>query len=187
MLSQDARTLELVMEILEQSGTDAVLLRSGRTTVRLVQSLAESDDWTVALDTHGRVWALFLRPSSPAFKQLARLDGSGRAWWPSLPQAEIFRGNRARLMHPPDYDRALQHYRAAVSQSPAFGLTYYPEMTRLWIRQNRAREAGMYFQAEADRFRTPVTGASERVRQALLQRIGQCVQVLRAAERRPPG
>ena len=187
MLSQDARTLELVMEILDQSGTDAVLLRSGRTTVRLMQTLAESNDWTAALDVPGRVWALFLRPSSPAFEQLARLDSSGQAWWPSLPQAEIFRGNRAQLMDPPDYDRALQHYRAAVGQSPAFGLTYYPEMTRLWIRQNRAREAGTYFQREADRFRTPVTGGSERVRRALLQQIDQCVQVLREAERSPPG
>ena len=187
MLSQDARTLELVMEILDQSGTDAVLLRSGRTTVRLMQTLAESNDWTAALDTPGRAWALFLRPSSPAFKQLVRLDGAGQAWWPSVPQAEIFRGNRAQLMDPPDYDRALQHYRVAVGQSPAFGLTYYPEMTRLWIRQNRAREAGMYFQREADRFRTPVTGGNERVRRALLQQIDQCVQVLREAELSPPG
>jgi hypothetical protein len=187
MLSRDARTLGIAMEILDQSGTDAVLLRSGGTTVGLIRTLAESDDWTVVLDAPGRAWVLFLKRSSAVFEQLVRLDGAGQAWWPSLPQAEISRGNRAQLMYPPDFDRALQHYRAALGQSPAFGLIYYSEMARLWIRQNRAREAGMYFRREAERFRTPVSGENERMRRALLRQIDRCVQMLREAEGHPPG
>jgi len=187
LLSQDARAQELALKILDRSGTDAVLLRSGRTTVRLIQTLAESNDWTVVLDAPGRVWALFLRPSSPAFEQLARLDSAGQAWWPSFPQAEIFHANLALLVDPPDYDRALQHYRAAVDQQPAFGLTYYVDMARLWIRQNRAREGNTYFQRQANRFRTPVKGDSEGVRRALSGQIDRCRQMLREAESPPPG
>jgi len=152
-----------------------------------MQVLGESDEWALILVRGLGEWKLFLRPSSPSFEQLLLLERAGQAWWPAHPGAEVGRANLWRLAQPPDYDRALRHYRAAVDRQGALGLTCYLDMTRLWIQQGRPEEAAAYFRQQAHRLRAPRGAMDENLRRALLEQITRCRQMLREAELPPPG
>ena len=164
------------LRTLDQSGTDAVLMMRVPQARVVAMALAGSEQWAQVLNT-GQ-YDLFMRRRSAGFERLVKLERTGRAWWPGLPEADMSRGFLWGAMDEPHYDNVLQYCRSAVAGKAELGLICYWPITDTLIRLGRTQEAADYLVEQANKLSRQGAGIEEAVRQRLLAQIAWCRQKL---------
>lgn len=123
-----------VRRSLDESKTDAALIRRGRGTRALQRTLLFSADWVIVLLNSD--YMLFLRHGSPALNRLGDLIREGNEWHSgpadtTTPSSQASRAMVLLATSPSNPVKALDWLKSAVDREPALGATFYPTITRV--------------------------------------------------------
>ncbi|HUW84567.1 MAG TPA: hypothetical protein VMZ31_17430 [Phycisphaerae bacterium] len=170
------RVVQRIMQVLDESGTDAVMLRMTPSTRLFLPAIDTSPQWVLTLYTG--TTHLYLRRGCDMLSRVRQAEQEGRLWWPELPEALIARAHLWLARGPDGFQQSLTYFRAAVDGRLTLGLVVYPRMVDLWLRMGRPDYARQYLREQAARIRDPAVGLSDGVRRNLLARIEQIQQAM---------
>jgi hypothetical protein len=169
----------VMFRILDESGTDAVLLRIWDRGANLLPALDESPDWVpVLVDPDYR---LFLRLGSRGLERLGELLRSGAASWPEKPTSLAGQAFVWRSTTPPDLERAVSSWDRALRRTPALGAVCFRPMIAALLEAGRDGEARRRVEAYASVLKHPAAGLSEQRRSELRQILEECRADIEAA------
>jgi hypothetical protein len=160
----------LLIRMLHESGTEAVLVRRAEPWAGLRRALESSSDWVlVLLNSH---YALYFHRASAALARARMLIDEGMEWRPSrsaivAPDALASRALVLLNTLPPAPRQALQLLQEALNRQRALGITFHPLVVRLLMEDAGAGAAESYVAVEASRIAADATLGNE-VRSALL-------------------
>jgi len=160
------------MHILNESDSNAVLLRQVPRVAALWQALAQSPQWVTAM--LGPSEGLFLRRGSRGLEQLGELLRRGEEWRPKTALAMAARGFVWRALDSPGSEEAILCWKAALEQNMLTGSLVFKPLTDTLLELSRVEEAraliGGYYQRVTQAGRR----LSDATRRDLLQKLGEC-------------
>jgi len=162
----------VIVAILDQHDTDAVLLRRTGKAHNLWRALEQSRQWVPALLTLRS--GLFLRKDSRGLAQLAELLRRGEEWRPKAPTALAARGLVWEAITPPDLEQALSCWKAALERDVWTGTFCFHRVTRALLELGREQEARQFVRAYYQRLDRPVAGLPDPARHELLRILAAC-------------
>jgi hypothetical protein len=167
------------LHILDESGTDAVLLRRLPRLLPLWQLLEQSSEWVLAL--MGMSDGLFLRRGSPGLEQLGERLRRGEEWRPLTPVALASRGLVWQALEPPEPEQAVRCWEAALEQNWLVGSMVFVPLTETLLELGRVEEARQLVQEHYQRIQRVGQRLTEPTRRGLLQKLGLCWAEIEAA------
>lgn len=181
LIGHDPREWQAAIMLLEQHGTNAVMLRRSRGAMRMWSTVERSPDWLLVCATLES--GLFLRAGSVPMTHLIELERAGRAWWPADPECELARGIVCAAMDPPELDRAKQLWREGLRKDPALGLEWYARIVAHLAHQTKWDAAADFLAQQADNMKAgsidPVLVRELSARIEQLQRVVEARRVER--------
>jgi hypothetical protein len=160
------------MHILDESDSNAVLLRQTPRVAPLWQALAQSPQWVPAL--LGPSEALFLRRGSRGLEQLGELLRRGEEWRPKTALAMAARGFVWRALETPGPEEAILCWKAALEQNMLTGSLVFEPLTNTLVELGRPAEARELIREYYERVKQAGRRLSDATRRDLLQKLGQC-------------
>jgi hypothetical protein len=171
------------IKILDDSGTDAVLLRRLSRAIPLWRMLEQSPGWVLVL--LGTTDGLFLRRGSPALEQLGERLRRGEEWRPMTALAMASRGSTWRALNRPNREQALRCWRAVLEQNVLVGALVFAPLTETLLELGRAEEAGQLIQQYYQRVQRLGPRVPEKTKRDLLRKLGDCWAEIESATPRP--
>ena len=166
------------LQVLDQSGTDTVLLRRGQYgTAPLGQALYSSRDWMPVLITPDST--VYLRRNSVVLAKVRALEQEGRLRWPPFAESTATRGLLWAQTAPPNYEQSLVYLRSAAERDARVGLLVYRAILDAWLRLGRSNEAAAYFEQERARILDRQLPIDNDLRGAMLKLLDECLRQLR--------
>ena len=148
-VAPDAPT-PLITRILDQSGTDSILLlKNWIHGSHLWSVLEQSTDWVPTLIAPD--YRLYLRRDSAALKQLTMKLQTEEAWWPNELSRLIGSGFILSMGPIPEIDNAISSWKAAMSRNLGVGVVCIKPLTNCLIMQDRKEEAAQLLSAYRNR------------------------------------
>jgi hypothetical protein len=170
---------QIMFRILDESGTDGVLLRLWERGANLRAALEQSSEWVpVFLDPDYR---LFLRVGSDGLEHLGDRLRRGEAWWPDSPAGLAGQAFVWRSTTPPDLGQAVSTWDRALRKTPALGLICFRPLIRTLLELGRDGEARRRVDAYAMLLNHPLVGLTEERRRELLAELEACRAEIDAA------
>ena len=170
---------ELMLRILDEHDTDAVLLRRWKPVRNLRLTLDQSGDWVPALlDADCE---LFLRKGSRGLVQLGWLLRRGQEWRPDSPLARASRGFVWEATTPPDLEQAVACWQSAVRRDVTVGSRCFRRLTRALLQLGREQEARQLVDSYHQALSQPFTRLPGDLRGELLQTLAACRRDIDAA------
>jgi hypothetical protein len=182
----DSRTpAQELRRTLDETDTDAVLVRSWSGTRVLQRTLLFSPDWALVLLNSDYI--LFLRRGSPALKRLGDLIRDGKEWRP--PQAGTItpyvQASRAMVLlntSPSNPAQTLDLLKGAVDRQPPLGRALYPTIMRVLTETAGTAAATDYVLLQLTRVTSDAT-LDPQMRSALLALLAESRSRLEHADR----
>jgi len=162
----------LLARLLDEHGTEAVLLRRAGAAQNLWTTLLQSGRWIVAL--MGNRYGLFLRRDSSALAQLGERLRRGEEWRPNTVWALACRGFVWQALDPPDLRRALTCWRRALQRNVLAGELCFRPITRALLDLEGVEPARKFVSDWHRRLNRPIPGLSADARRALLKTLNLC-------------
>jgi hypothetical protein len=162
----------IVMRILDQHDTDAVLLRRVGRVQNIWTALKQSREWVSVLT--GLRYELFFRKGSRGLQQLGELLRRGEEWRPDSPAALASRGLVWQASTPRDLEQAIACWQGALRQSVLTGSICFLPMTEALLELGREQEAREFVQSYYGRLNEPVAGLPDQARHDLLKKLSTC-------------
>jgi hypothetical protein len=160
------------MQLLDESGTDAVLLRRTNRVLPLWLALEQSGHWVRALLS--RYDGLFLRRGSRGLEQLGELLRQGKEWRPKTGAAMASRGFVWQALETPGLEEAILCWKAALEQNILIGALVFRPLTSTLLELGRAEEARRLVQEYYGRIDQGGRNLPEASRRELLQTLSEC-------------
>ena len=162
----------ILVRLLNEYPTDAVLIKLAGPARNLSITLQQSRDWIpVFLD---RRYGLFLKRDSDPFRRLCNRLRRGAEWRPDDPLALASRGLVWQGMNPPNLPRAINCWRNALDRDVRTGAVCFRPLVRALISLDRVNEADQTVRRYYQVLRQRVSGMRERERRHLLKILNQC-------------
>ena len=130
---------QIMMRILDQHDTDAVLLRRSSKTENLRAAIEQSPRWVPVLLSPRD--GLFLRRPSRGLARLGELLRRGEEWRPHALGALVTRGFVWQAITPPDPEQAIACWEAALRQDVTIGILCFRPATAALLELGREQEA----------------------------------------------
>ncbi len=165
----------LVPQVLEETGTDAIILPRWRSMTMLRELLTKHPDWRYVF--RARRGDILARLDSPFFEELARREMADDLWWPDEPQAMLARGDLWAVIRPNDMRRAAGYWREAIDWRLGLGQYYWPAVTQALLQGGGAARARTYLAEQTERVRQ-ADGISPAQRSELLQTLAHCERMI---------
>ena len=182
LLVQPDAPRNYIMRLLDESDTNAVLLRRTARVENLWSTLEQSGQWVLALVSLQN--GLFLRKGSQPLERLGELLRRNQEWRPSYPGAVASRGFVWQAVTPPDPEQAIACWNDGLRQNVLIGFLVFRPMTETLL-ELRGKEAAERFVTEwFDRLNQPVPGLADETRRNLLNELRGCWDLVKAAESR---
>jgi hypothetical protein len=162
--------------VLDQHGTDLVLLPKWEVVRRLLDALQGQPEWRLVLEEPAA--AIWVREESALLDELIARERAGTLWWPDTPETEWRRGMFLTSIQPEEPQRAIAQWQSAVARQPAMGLRAYYWIVTTLLQDGRGDEAEAYLRAEQARIEDPQSNLSPALRQQLLAEIRRCRTLL---------
>lgn len=161
-----------IFRILDESGTDAVLLRRWERGENLWAALEQSPYWVpVLLDPDYR---LLLLKGSHGLEHLGEMLRHGKAWWPDSSGGLAARGFVWQAITPPDPEQAVASWRLALRKNLALGSICFRRLTGAMLELGRDGKARRLVESYTQRLNQPFTNLSEELRRELLDELSAC-------------
>lgn len=170
---------ELMMRILDQHNTDAVLLRRSSKTENLRTALEQSPRWVPVLLSPRD--GLFLRRPSRGLTQLGELLRRGQEWRPHALGALVTRGFVWQAIVPPDLEQAIACWEAALRQDVTIGSLCFRPTTAALLELGREQEAHRFVDQYYQRLNQPFSRVPSGLRRRLLETLATCRADIEAA------
>ena len=167
------------MHILDESDSNAVLLRQVQRVAALWQTLAQSPRWAPVL--LGPTDGLFLRRGSQGLEQLGELLRRGEEWRPKTALAMAARGFVWEALDSPGLEEALLCWKAALEQNMLTGSLVFKPLTSTLLELGRADEARELIRGYYQRVTQAGRRLSDATRRDLLQKLGECWAEIQSA------
>jgi hypothetical protein len=178
------RITQPIMQELDESGTDAVMLRRTDPTRLFLQAIDTNPQWVLTLFTGST--HLYLRRGCDMLSRVRRAEQEGRLWWPDSPDALIARAHLWRASGPAGFQQALNYFRAAVDGRLALGPAAYGPMVDLWLRMGKPDLARQYLRHQVARIKDPALGLPDGARRSMLAQIQRIQQAIDRRETPSP-
>jgi hypothetical protein len=162
----------LVSALLDQCGTEAVLLRRSTPSEHLGSAVSRLPQWIPVFLSPKAV--ILARQGSSLMGELARRERIGDLWWPDLPETEITRGLLLVATQPEDVEGAVRLWRSGIARQPRLGLDGYRWISQALREAGRADDATAYLEAERGKLTREQKDLSDELRAALLEVIQRC-------------
>jgi len=162
----------LMQRILDQHETDAVLLRRWERVDNLRTALRRAPEWLPAL--LGADSDLFLRRGSRGLAQLGQRLRRGEEWRPDTTPALAAQGFIWQALSPPDLERALACWTAALRRNMRSGTVCFRPVTATLLELGRRQEARRFIATYQRRLTQPFTRLPDTLRQELLEILAEC-------------
>jgi len=175
------RIVPRIMQALDESGTDAVMLRRAPQTLLFLQAIDTNPQWVLTLFTGST--HLYLRRGCDMLSRARQAEQEGRIWWPELPEALISRAHLWLTSGPAGFQQALTYFRTAVDRRLTLGLVAYGPMVDLWLRMGRPDLARQYLRQQVAKIKDPALGLPDGHRRSMLARIEQIQQAIDRRQR----
>lgn len=164
-----ARDPQVIRDVLDQSGTDAVLLRRSPENDALYQAVNGVRPWAAVYGDRNAF--LFVRMgSAPQDKLLAALK-AGTAWYPETGWGWVSRGWAYSLTTPPDLEKALEALQKGIALDPLVGPSIYPQIITTMQALGRQAEIRPYFVEQVRFLRSPECNLTEAQRDSVVEAI----------------
>ena len=162
----------VMMDLLDESGTDAVLLRRWDRVRNLTQALERASEWVPALLT--RESSLYLRKGSPGLERLGDLLRAGGEYRPDSPRSAASRGFVWAAVTPPNLNQALASLNTAIQENPTLGTICFGPMTRAMIQLGRVDDARRFIETWRRWANNPGFKIPEKTREILIETLDAC-------------
>ena len=171
------------IKLLDESGTDAILLRRSTAVAPLWHAVEQTGQWVEVLFSFTD--SLYLRRGSRGLTQLEERLRSGEEWRPNTATAMAARGFLWASLESPDLEKALQCWQTAVREDVVLGLKAFKPITQTLRELRRDEEAGHYIRGYYDELKQPKAGLPENTRRELLRELTSCWGVLQEGNSSP--
>jgi hypothetical protein len=175
---------ELMMRILDQHDTDAVLLRRTSKTGNLWSAIEQSPRWVPVLLSPRD--GLFLRRPSRGLTQLGELLRRGEEWRPHALGALVTRGFVWQAIVPPDLEQAIACWEAALREDVTIGSLCFRPFTAALLELGREQEARRFVDQYYQRLNQPFSRVPSELRPQLLNTLAACRADIEAATANRP-
>ncbi len=162
----------ILVKLLNEYPTDAVLIKRWGPAQNLGITLQQSPDWVPVM--LNRRYGLFLRRGSKPFRELCDRLRRGEEWRPDDPSALATRGLVWEAMNPPNLKMAISCWRNALNRDIRTGIICFRPLTSALIGLNRVAEADQLVRQYYQVLRQRVPGLREADRRRLLKVLNLC-------------
>jgi hypothetical protein len=171
-----------VQRLLDEHGTDAVLLRRTSRVQNLWTTLEQSNQWVLVLVSMQN--GLFLRKGSRPLEQLGELLRRNEEQRPTYPGAIASRGFVWKAITPPDPEQALACWYDALRRSATTGFLVFRPITETLLELGRVEEARKFVEDWYAALNRPAPGLADETRRNLLNELKACWDLIKADELR---
>ena len=162
----------LLIKLLDEYDTEAVILRRTGRARNLWITLSQSRDWVLVLEDSR--YRLYLRRNSNALEQVSDALRRGEEWRPNTALALATRGIVWEATAPRDLEQALGCWQAALEMDIRTASVTIRRICAAQVELGRKEDARRLVQRYYNRLNRPVPGMSDTLRQNTLKLFANC-------------